>query len=185
MNTKSSLLVAFSALFIFSIIFYGCKKEDPLTPNEDMEKFQTEDYAGGTDIGGGFGDTTGIGGGGTDTSGNGGGVVVNEYFTVEIDGVPKSFNNPSFNFGNQIVNNSLSLDDQIQITRFSGFSVDTFDYPTIGYFKGQASYESVDGRLIIDSLTADFIKGTFYCKVVRTTGSDTISLTNGSFKVAK
>jgi len=65
MNTKNSLLAAFSALFIFSIIFYGCKKEDPLTPNEDMKKFQTEDYAGGTDIGGGFGDTTGIGGGGT------------------------------------------------------------------------------------------------------------------------
>lgn len=164
-------------LFIMFLFLWGCKKEEPLEPNPVMELYQNEHYAGGDDF---FGDTTGNGGG-TDTTG-GGGTTVNEHFTVDIDGVSKSYSNPSFNFGTQIVN-AVQASDQIQITRFSGFSVDTFNYPTIGLFRGQTSYQSIDGRLIIDSLTADFIKGTFYCNVE--SSGDTISLTNGSFKVAK
>lgn len=183
MNTRNSLLAVLSVLFIFSIIFYGCKKEDPLTPNEDMKKFQTEDYAGGTDIGGGFGDTTGIGGGGTDTSGNGGGVVVNEYFSVDIDGVLKSYSDPSYSPDPQILS-SQDFNQTIQIGLPSVEQGDTIYYPPISYFKSVSiSYSAVDGMLIIDSLTADFIKGSFYCNVERS--GDTLSLTNGSFKVAK
>lgn len=67
-STKFTII----ALFLFTgiTLIYGCKKEEPLEPNPDMEIYQNEHYAGGDDWGG-LGDTTGTGGGGN------GGVTVN------------------------------------------------------------------------------------------------------------
>ncbi|MEQ8624841.1 MAG: hypothetical protein RJQ00_09225 [Vicingaceae bacterium] len=167
-------------LFSFTILF-SCQEEE-LTPNEDAAKSQQA----GITIHNNGGNIDPNGGG---NGGNGGGSSVDEYFSAEVDGVLKTGNNPFFQsaFGiDQINSSSSSVTDLFQINILGTLEVGTINNPTINYVKTQTNtYESINGQLVLDEVTTELIKGTFYCDVVNSFSNDTLIVTNGRFKVER
>lgn len=192
-HTQLTVLSLFSLLSL--ALIYGCKKEDPLTPNKDMEKFQTEDYAGGTDIGGGFGDTTGTGGGnggGNDGGGNDGGSAPSPYFRADIDGSQETFSIRTFSSSSMGV--TVSASQGGSSVKSMVFSIigqptkgDTIDL-SIG--QGQyierlgINYVSKSGYLVFDEIENSYVQGTFkFIGEMPNNSMDTVIVESGEFAI--
>jgi len=174
--------LTYTLILLFSIaLLFSCKEEE-LTPNEDAAKSQQA----GIDILnlGGNVDPNGGGGGGT-----GGGTAVAEYFSAEVDGVIKPDPNPSYQegFGMKQINGSSNNAMDIFLISINGaLEVRTIDNPNAGYFANTTiSYQAFNGQLVLDSVTTDLIQGTFYFDAVDDISNDTVSITNGKFRVKR
>lgn len=195
----NSTPIAVIAIFLFTglVFFYGCKKEDPLKPNPDMELYQTEHYAGGDGIGGVDTTGTGGGGGGTDTTG-GGGTSPNSYFRFDVNGVTENYpvrtyseNSMGVTINAQQGGSSLK---QLVINTFGQpVQGDTIDFSSqiplgsITYNKSIGEvFTPTSGYLIFDKIESGYVQGTFEFigeQVNNTTV--TINVTNGEFSVNK
>lgn len=184
--TMKKLIFAFFLLSSTAFMF-SCQEEE-LTPNEDAAKLQQagidiHNNGGNIDPNGG-GNGGGSGGGGT---GGGGGATVDEYFTGMADGISVNESNPSTLGPSSLLSiysNQLKVDNQFVLLLTGTIEKDTIDFPTITFFKSNALYyESYNGQIILDSVTTNLIQGTFYCDA--NAGNDTISITNGRFRVKR
>jgi hypothetical protein len=196
----NSTPIAVIAIFLFTglVFFYGCKKEDPLKPNPDMELYQNEHYAGGDGIGGI--DTTGAGGGGgTDTTGGGGGTDTTggggsstQYFRADINGTTQNF--PAITY--ETSGNRIDLVGE-KVNSFDFIEIQVFNSPSTGdtvYFNGPdnaeylsqnfISYLSNNGAVIFTRVETRFVEGVFYFDgQSRNDTTQTVSITNGEFLI--
>lgn len=194
-NTQLTILALFTIMGLAFI--YGCKKEDPLKPNPDMEIYQNENYAGGDDF---FGDTTGTGGGtdttggggGTDTTGGGGGTAPNPYFRADADGVTENF--PSRSYTSTSLGVVISASQGGSSVKQISFSLisqpvegDTIDLGMgqATYMKGLGlTYPSKSGYLVFDKIESAYVQGTFsYVGESPSNPSDTVVISNGEFSI--
>jgi|SRR5690554_2711772 len=190
LNLKlESLFVVF---FIGGLtILNSCKKEEPLEPNPDMAKYQTEDYAGGIDFGG-IGDTTSNGGdtgGGNDDNGNGNS---SPFFRASING--NNVNFPARTY------TSTSMGVTINASEGSNgikeISINLLNQPTIGdtirlnlgqgmYMEGiGVVYYSKSGYLVFNQIETGYVEGRFaFVGEMVNNPDSTVSITNGEFYI--
>ncbi|MEQ8909140.1 MAG: hypothetical protein RIC95_08100 [Vicingaceae bacterium] len=170
----------FSFVFSMAVLFVACAEEEPLTPNEEAGRSQTPNFDG---SGFGTGGNNGNGGGN-----NGGANLPTEYFNYDVDGVTINSSDPYYQSGfglTQIINSVQSPNDIVQIGFFSEPQDTTYANPSLTYIESSPSgksYEAFNGEMVLDSVSAELIIGSFYCDVASTSG-DTLSLTNASFLV--
>lgn len=183
---RSIKLIA--VVFLFLAPFYACDKEEPLSPNEDaaaIQQLQLEI----ANQGGGNGNGGGGGTGGSGGTGGGGGTTIVEYFDFEVDGVSFSNSDPGFlslNGQNQISSTATSLEDLVQISVFQEIEVKTYTNFVGGYYKSTTNvYQSFNGQFVLDTVNSEMLQGTFYFDAENDAATDTVSITNGRFKIAR
>lgn len=89
-------------------------------------------------------------------------------------------------FGLEIYGAYSQSDISLYITPYNGPG----SYPLNGntnivYNEGGVTYTSINGSIDIYSDTDEFIEGAFQCQCVSNTGSTTLDITNGTFKIRR
>lgn len=184
-HTQLTVLSLFSLLSL--ALIYGCKKEDPLKPNEDMEKFQTEDYAGGGDIGGGFGDTTSTGGGNGGGNGNS-----STFFRASINGSNISF--PARTYTSSSTGVTINASEGLGGVKEISF--DLLNQPTVGdtirLTRGEGRflerigivYSSISGYIVFDQIEIGYVEGKFaFIGEMINNPDSSVTVTNGEFYI--
>lgn len=176
-----AMKIRFLVLFIsLAVILFSCQKEEDLTPIADLATSQQAGIDFHNQGGGGNG-----GGGGT--GGNEPQIV--EFFSANVDGMPLSSSDPSLQ--NQLGQNfisstSLSIDNSITINIPAELEVRTYTFFLATYFRtANNSLQSINGEVTLDSVTTSFIQGRFFFDAVDANGMDSVSVSDGSFKIKR
>lgn len=184
MNLRALITSLLLSLFIVGAS--SCKKEDPLSARNDLAGAQEYDI----NINPKDSTLGGIGGGnGGGTGGSGAGF--NEYFSAVINGVGASFDIYTYdNIGSTVVfsgtnsGNNHKINFSILGTISNGQTLSLDGSTNSASYLGSGSLKySERGTLYIDSITADFIKGTFFFDASDFSNPlDSVIVTSGAFK---
>jgi len=168
--------------FVGAISITSCKEEDPLEPNPDAIGLQALDFNP-------F-DSTGNGGG---NGGGGGGNSVTEYFDATLDGNAVSYG--TYTYQDNGISVIIQGSNNANMTAINFGLIDsvgtgeTFDLGGSNnsgtYIRGVGdALISTSGQLVVDSLGANFIRGTFYFTAADVNNpSDSVVIENGSFQI--
>ena len=162
-------------ILFFSIgLLFSCEEEEPLTTNgleADRQNALVDAINRGENV-------------------NNNNQLLNEEFTATVNGNDVDYSIISYieGVGASFGGSNTSPPSGIS---FAILSIDTGTYAlgglsaTSAYSEGpNAAYEGINGELVIDSLTKSFMIGTFSFDAKRIVGgSDTVKITNGSFKI--
>jgi hypothetical protein len=186
MNNFRSFFVVLLSISL-TVFVFSCKEEEPLEPNEAAALLQTPNYDGSEFYGDG-----GVNGG--NGGNNGGGSNVDQYFEATVNGSSLSFSSFTYSYQESFGITMMSGANNSTVTSIS-FNLsdslnvgDTVDLSSGGasYIKGVGNaWSSFDGKLFVDDNTSSFIEGVFYFDAENLSTSDTVSVTSGSFKLAK
>tara|TARA_R110000868_G_scaffold104848_3_gene288883 strand:- start:1133 stop:1654 length:522 start_codon:yes stop_codon:yes gene_type:complete len=166
----------FSSFFILSILV-SCQKEEPLTPNKDLANSQQA----GIDS---HNQNVEMNNGGSDIGGD----QIVEFYSFTVDGVSINSSEPIYQtaLAENLTSSSFRFNNLIELTITGEPEPRKYTFFSGNYFRTQLeSYLSINGEIVLDSVTTSFIQGTFYFDAININGTDSISISNGSFRVKR
>lgn len=185
MKSRINVLKFLIVVAIFAGVS-SCKKEEPLSPRNDLAGAQQYD------ININPNDTTigGIGGG--NGGGTGGGSVA-EFFSASVNGTGANFDTYSYtDNGSSVIFSGTNSGNQHKInfsiigSLSTGQSLDLTGFPNSASYRGTAATQLISkrGTLYIDTVGSNFIRGTFFFDAINQNNpTDSVRITTGIFQM--